>query len=83
MVFWIPVTSPSPRSRLGRAADLAGGVHAAHGQARTEGRRASDVQPVDVAGLLVVVVVVGVAGGAVIVRGIQLHIRLRSQGKGC
>ena len=81
MVFWIPVTSPSPRSRLGRAADLAGGVHAAHGQARAEETRAAHVEPVDVTGLLLRVVVVGVVVAGGIVFLIQLHIDSDRRGK--
>jgi len=81
MVFWIPVTSPSPRSRLGRAADLAGGEESAHGQARTEGGSAAHVQPVDAIGLLLRVVGAVVVGVVGIVRGIQLHIDSDRRGK--
>ena len=80
MVFWIPVTSPSPRSRLG-AADLAGGEESAHGQARTEGGSAPDVEPIDSLGLLLRVVGAVVVGVVGIVRGIQLHIDSDRRGK--
>lgn len=79
MVFWIPVTSPSPRSRLGRA-DLAGGEQAADRQPRAERRGASDVHPVDALGLLLAVVVVGVVVAGGIVLSVQLHID-SAQGK--
>lgn len=73
MVFWIPVTSPSPRSRLGCAADLAGGVEPSDRQACAQRGGPADVEPVDVTGLLLRVVGAVVVGVVGIVRGIQLH----------